>query len=148
MNNYNYYNWYRNLNNNSNMFNSQNINGNYENLNILNPKEGFERGNIFSDLYSQYKNYKPVILKANNQQESKLLELQTICFAIHELNLYLDLYPNDQSILTLFNDYRSKYLNMLKDYEEKYGPLTVDSNANSNSFVWVTESWPWEVKNV
>ena len=44
MNNYKYYDYlYRN-----------NINMN--NQNLFNPKEGFEKGNMFSNLYSEYKN--------------------------------------------------------------------------------------------
>ena len=46
------------------------------------------------------KNYKPEVLKPTNDQERLLYNIQTICFAAHDLNLYLDLNPNDQSIPT------------------------------------------------
>ena len=141
MNNYNYFNydWYRN----SQM-------NNPSNMNLYAPKEGYEKGNLFSNLYNQYKNYKPATLKPKNERESKLQELATTAFAAHELNLYLDLHPEDQSMLTLFNDYRKKADELTKEFERQYGPLNIASSAtvNDNMFAWEENHWPWEVKNV
>lgn len=147
MNNYNYFNydWYRNMNNN---YSNINTNNNYTNLNLFSPNEGFEKGNLFYNLYNQYKNYKPATLKANNEQERKLYELQAICFAAHELNLYLDIYPENQSMLTLFNDYCAQANKLQKEYESKYGPMTIESESNNNNFAWESSIWPWEVNNV
>ena len=137
MNNYKYYDYlYRN-------------NMNMNNQNLYNPKEGFIKGNMFSNLYSEYKNYKPQQLIPQTEQEKLLYELDSISFATHELNLYLDLHPTDQSMVTLFNDYRRKLDELTKKYESMYGPLTVNSNEMENkTFSWVNTSWPWEGKNV
>ncbi len=114
MNNYINYDWYR---NNSYMNNNQ-INNKKSDL--FNPKEGFEKGNMFENLYNQYKNYQPAKLTPTNEREKKLYELSTICFASHELNLYLDLHPEDQSMLTLFNDYQRQITELSKEYEQKF----------------------------
>ena len=114
------------------------------NVDLFNPKEGFEKGNMFSNLYNEYKNYKPLDLKPTNEREKLLYNIQTICFAAHDLNLYLDLNPNDQSMITLFNDYLKKEEELIKEYESKYGPMTVNNNINE----WVNNKWPWEVDNV
>ncbi len=139
MNNYMNYDWYRNTKMNT-----------FTNVDLFTPTEGFEKGNLFRGLYSQYKNYRPATLKPKNEKEKKLFELSAIAFAAHELNLYLDLHPEDQSILALFNDYRKKSNELIREYEEKYGPLTVSSNSleGKNTFVWEKDSWPWEGKNV
>jgi len=138
MNNYINYDWYRNTKMNS-----------FANADLFNPTEAYEKGNLFRELYSQYKNYRPATLKPKNERERKLLELSTIAFAAHELNLYLDLHPEDQSMLALFNDYRKKSNELIREYEEKYGPLTVSSNSiDGNKFTWTTDPWPWEGKNV
>lgn len=119
------------------------------NPSLYGPKEGYEKGNLFANLYSQYKNYQPATLKAKNERENKLYELSAISFAAHELNLYLDLHPNDQSMITLFNDYRIKANELIKEYEKLYGPLTISSNTlDSNVFAWEKDPWPWEVNNV
>lgn len=137
MNNYKYYDYlYRN-------------NMNMNNQNLYNPKEGFIKGNMFTNLYSEYKNYKPQMLNPKNEQERMLYELDSISFAAHELNLYLDMHPEDQSMTTLFNDYRRKLEELTKNYESMYGPLTVNSNEMENkTFSWVNTSWPWEGRNV
>lgn len=137
MNNYKYYDYlYRN-------------NMNMNNPNLFNPTEGFIKGNMFSNLYSEYKNYKPQMLNPKSEQERMLYELDSISFAAHELNLYLDMHPEDQSMVTLFNDYRRKLEELTKNYESMYGPLTVNSNEMENkTFSWVNTSWPWEGRNV
>lgn len=137
MNNYKYYDYlYRN-------------NMNMNNQNLYNPKEGFIKGNMFTNLYSEYKNYKPQMLNPKSEQEKMLYELDSISFAAHELNLYLDMHPEDQSMVTLFNDYRRKLEELTKNYESMYGPLTVNSNEMENkTFSWVNTTWPWEGSDV
>ena len=113
---------------------------------LYSPEEGFNKGNMFSNLYDQYKNYKPVMLRGNTEQEKMYLELARICFAKHDINLYLDLHPDDTSMITLFNDYRERELMLLRQYEERFGPINTDSTVlNSTPFMWVTDGWPWEV---
>ena len=43
-------------------------------------------------------------------KERKLLNIQAIMFIDHDLNLYLDLHPEDQSMVTLFIDYRRQII--------------------------------------
>ena len=137
MNNYKYYDYlYRN-------------NMNMNNQNLFNPQEGFIKGNMFTNLYSEYKNYQPQRLTPRNEREKMLYELDSISFATHELNLYLDMHPEDQSMVTLFNDYRRKLEELTKNYESMYGPLTVNSNEMENkTFSWVNTTWPWEGRDV
>ena len=113
---------------------------------LFSPEEGFNKGNMFSKLYDPYKNYKPVTLRGNTEQERMFLELARICFAKHEINLYLDLHPEDTSMITLFNDYREREMMLLKQYEDKFGPITTNSETlNQTPFMWVKDGWPWEV---
>ena len=139
MNNYIEYDWYRN-----NYLNNQ---YNSNNMSLDNPKDGFEKGNMFKNLYNQYKDYKPAKLIATNDREQKLYDISAMCFAAHELNLYLDLNPDDKSAFMLFMDYEKKTNKMVEEYERMYGPLNVDSKE-MQSFTWSTENWPWEVRNV
>lgn len=113
---------------------------------LYSPEEGFNKGNMFSNLYEQYKNYKPKELVGNNDMEKMFLELARICFAKHDIQLYLDLHPDDVSMIQLFNDYRERENNLLKMYESKYGVINTDSDSlNQTPFVWATEKFPWEV---
>lgn len=146
MNNYPYQNFYYHLNENRNNYYPY-MNNTMQNPSLFNPQEGFEKGNLFQNLYSTYKNYQPMKLTPRNDQERKLQELQTLTFAAHELNLYLDTHPEDQSMMTLFNDYRRKKDELMKQYEEQYGPLTVGSDEmEGNTYSWINSPWPWEVR--
>ncbi len=121
---------------------SQMINNSQPNL--YTPEEGYDRGNLFADLYVGYKNYQPVKLQAKNEKDALFLELSRYAFAAHELNLYLDLHPEDTTMLALFNDYRTRANQLMLNYENKYGPLTVSSDELSSSFLWEEDKWPWE----
>ena len=142
---YNNYDWNRKMNSNMNYYPYMNNNSNNYQMDMFNPTEGFEKGNMFRGLYKQYKNYQPMKLIPKDEREKRLFEIQSICFAAHELNLFLDTHPDNQSMLALFNDYMRKEKELTKEYERMYGPLTVDSiDDNENIFKWVEEKWPWE----
>ena len=114
---------------------------------LFTPAVGFDNGNMFSNLYIPYKNYKPANVSANNERESLMRELGRISFAAHELNLYLDIHPDDTGMITLFNDYREKANQLMSEYDKKFGPLTINSNSlNQTPFMWEKDVWPWEVK--
>lgn len=136
-------------------FNQENINMfNYDNNNyqdraaqrLFDPYEGFLKGNLFRDLYDQYKNYKPARLVPNNEQAELLLNVDQLTFAAHELNLYLDNFPNDRNMIELFNKYQHMANEAIMKYEKKYGPLTVNYPSNSEMFSWQAYSWPWEME--
>ena len=126
----------------------KNNNNNFENNNmpsLFTPAVGYDNGNLFANLYDQYKNYKPVNLRAGNERDNLLLEISRNSFAAHELNLYLDLNPNDSTIITLFNDYRERADKLIREYEAKYGPMTISSdNLTESPFAWQNDIWPWE----
>ena len=115
---------------------------------LLNCKEGYIRGNLFQDLYNPYLNYQPQDLIPQTEQEKCLYELSAVAFAAHELNLYLDLHPEDQSMFMLFTDYQKQMHRLMEEYEEKFGPITVNGKGMINSFNWSQTKWPWEGKNV
>lgn len=125
----------------SNMFLNQN---NSTNQNLADAYEGFLRGNLFNNLYEQYQNYRPARLVPNNEQAELLLNVNQLNFATHELNLYLDVYPDDVNMIRLFNQYQEIASEAVKKYESKYGPLTVNSLSDPNIFSWEAYSWPWE----
>lgn len=138
--NYNYDTWYQ------NMMRNFNSNNNMTGSFLFTPEVAYNNGNLFSNLYSQYKNYRPAQLSANTEKEKLLLDIGRLSFAAHDLNLYLDLNPNDESMLALFNDYRKKADSMINEYESKFGPLNISSNSlETGPFKWINSPWPWEV---
>lgn len=111
-------------------------------LDLFNSYEGFLAGNAFKNEYIPYKNYKPFKVGINSEKEEMLFNISEYCFMMHEMNLYLDIYPDDREALNKFNEYRNKSNELILKYERKYGPLMVKSSDANNSFNWVS-NWPW-----
>lgn len=129
----------------NNTYNQPLYNQSSNNKKILDPYNGFIRGNMFSDLYNGYKLNKPLDITPLNEQADMLTYIDSLCFALIDLNLYLDLYPNDSKIIELFNSYRMEKDEITKEYESKYGPLTLNSDSlNKAPWAWDNMPWPWE----
>lgn len=119
---------------------------NKNNNSILEPYEGFLKGNIFKNLYNPYKNYTPAKLIPNSEKAELLLNVNQLCFISHELNLYLDLFPNDKEMIMLFDKYNKMTNEAKEKYEKKYSPLFVSNVETGSSFSWEEDNWPWEDK--
>ena len=65
-------------------------------LDLFSPYEGYIKGNLFKNLYQEYKNYRPSRLNVNSEKMEMLVNIGQMGFASHELNLYLDIYPNNR----------------------------------------------------
>ena len=114
--------------------------------NIADSQIGFKRGNLFNNLYDEYENYKPQELKATNEREDLILQIDENRFATIELGLYLDLYPNDINALNKYNSYLKKEKELITIYESKYGPMTLISPVQTNTWLWNNSPWLWEVQ--
>ena len=110
---------------------------------FLTPEEGFLRGNLFKEEYVPYKNLTYFKLKGENERESLLLKLMAYSFAINDLNLYLDLHPEDQTAYNLFKKYAKEKDNVEEMYTEKYGPLHL-IETQGQDFNWIKNPWPWD----
>ena len=114
--------------------------------NLVQPYEGYIRGNLFNDLYQQYKNYRPTRLVPSNEQAELLLNVNQLSFAAHEIRLYLDVHPNDTKMISLYNQYQHQANDAIKTYEQKYGPILQSSLSGANAFSWEAYAWPWEME--
>ena len=120
-------------------------NNNYQNDNLFNPYEGLIRGNLFKNIYDPYKNQKPYTIKPMNDQAKMLIDIDSLEFALIDLNLYLDIYPDDKNTIALFNKYRNEQNELLNEYQNKYGPILLNSDAlNNMPWMWDNNPWPWE----
>ena len=118
------------------------------NNNLYGPYEGFMKGNMFKNLYDPFRNYRPIQITPKNAQEEALLNLDQTAFAMHEINLYLDNFPDDQNMINKFNEFRKAYDEMLNNYQSKYGPISINNSYMTESpFTWTKDSWPWDRRN-
>ena len=131
-------NWYKQFDNNFNVSNTKNDK-------YINPLEGFLRGNLFDNLYKPYKNYTYGNLKANNKKEELFYNILMYKFALNELDLHLDIYPNDITMINLYKNYQNEEKKLCNEFEKNYGPLTLNSEyIGNNNWHWINSPWPWE----
>ena len=115
--------------------------------NTFDSYNGFIRGNMFPELYNTYKLSNPYEITPMNELAELLTYIDALSFAMIDLNLYLDVNPNDREALELFNKYRIQNQEYKKQYESKYGPFLLSSDAlNSYPWAWNNSPWPWESK--
>ena len=117
-----------------------------------------EKGTIFpcldlpffksEDNYTIPQNQSSTLNPDEYEQENMLLNICQISFALNDLTLYLDTHSNCSNGLTLLEQLCSERQTLLKQYAEKFNPLTQDSmtglNSNENIFSWTEGPLPWE----
>ena len=60
---------------------------------------------------------------------SFLQQINEVSFAVNDMLLYLDTHPEDQKALRYFSDISDRRNQLMAEYAEKYGPLTIDNAA-------------------
>ena len=131
---------------NSNYMKNNYMNANPAN-NLFDPYDGFIRGNMFPNLYQPYKKDSPYEIQPMNEQAQLLTYLDALHFATIDLNLYLDVHPDNKNMIDLFNQYRTQHEKIKKEYENKYGPLLLCSDSlETYPWAWDDQPWPWQNK--
>lgn len=128
-----------------------NINNNFYNMNqncgMYNPEEGFIRGNMFPNLFDPYKKQQLRRMNPANEKESLMLNIQIHDFALKDMNLYLDVNPNDNCMIRKYNELLSRRNTLVNEYENKYGPivLTISNRSlESTPWAWTQTKSPWK----
>lgn len=120
-------------------------NNNYPQEKTYDPYQGFIRGTMFPSLYDPYKIERPFEIQPMNEQAKILTNIDALTFATIDLDLYLDVNPNDQRAIDLFNQYRAQKQDLMKVYENQFGPLTLGSDTLATyPWIWDERPWPWE----
>ena len=88
--------------------------------------DGYIYGNMFKDEYKPYKNYKVYRLNPSTEKEALKLKIMEEGFIINDLNLYLDLNPNDKDIFEYFKKHEKLLNKYISEYENKYQSLCLN----------------------
>ncbi len=76
-------------------------------------------------------------------RDEMIKQIQMLKFYLIDLGLYLDTHTFDKEIIGIFNDYKEEYCNLVKMYEQQYGPLTVGT-TREDFWNWTQNPWPWD----
>ena len=124
-------------------FNKCGFNGDANPNNLYDVYNGFIRGNMFPDLFNQYKISKPFDVRPMNEQAELLTKVDAYSFAAHDVALYLDTHPNDQDMIRLYDSLNEDVKKVTNEYENKFGPL-LKNGATGYPWAWNESPWPWE----
>ncbi len=113
------------------------------NRDLCSVKDGFLKGNMFTEIYDSYKNMNYLCLAPKSEKEELLLNIYAYDFAINDLNLYLDIYPDDLDKYNYFKECVYESDKLKQSYEKKYGPLNLN-DISSLEYTWYKNPWPWE----
>ena len=118
-----------------------------QNSNIEDTETGFLKGNMFKDLYNQYKNYQPQMISPTNEKERLMYEIQMYNFGMNDLVLYLDTNPKDQNALVKFSNLQDEYKRAVRNYENRFGPINLTSDSLDRlPWPWL-KNWPFGGRN-
>ena len=136
---YNYRDYYNYMNNTYNQPVYKDSNKLFDNYN------GFIRGNMFPHLYNTYKSNEPYPIKPSNEQAKILTDIDALTFSLIDMNLYLDVNPEDRNIIKQYNENLGKLKQYIDMYQDKYGILLPNSMAlNKYPWQWINSPFPWE----
>ena len=101
--------------------------------------EALNRGTLFPGLDLPFMN----VVNTGDVTDTPLAELMAMCFVIHELQLYLDTHPTDREAFRTMKEMLALQQEAQSRYVERYGPLTPGDLAQSETFDWLRDPWPW-----
>lgn len=79
-----------------------------------------------------------------SERTALLKKIDEIQFKAHEIALFLDTHPECTMALNDKKHAEEKYKKLIKEYEEKFGPLTVSAAFGDTGYNWVNAPWPWD----
>ena len=100
---------------------------------------------MFQDEYEPYRNLTYFKLYPKDEKEKLFYQVMAYSFAINDLNLYLDLHPENKEVFNLFKKYVQEEKELCGEYVKKYGPLEVTETLG-NKYDWLNSPWPWETR--
>ena len=70
--------------------------------------------------------------------------LARLDFAIQELAMYLDSFPDAPDALDYYNKLAAERAEVAKQYTREIGPMTIFDNQNPTRWEWGQRPWPWQ----
>lgn len=79
-----------------------------------------------------------------NERRHLMQMISQYGFALSDIILFLDTHPQNQEALEYYQQVNKRYLAAKKEYERRFGPLTITAGQDESQWNWAIQSWPWE----
>ena len=109
-----------------------------ESLKLFSFENSLRYGYSFENEYIPFRNYVPSLPEVKTKKDELILKIMMLTHVGQDLKLYLDVYPKNQEIQKKFRDISMSTNELVRQYEEKFGPLFAGNSLNENGiFSWV-----------
>ena len=81
---------------------------------------------------------------AEMNQTALMDKIRALSFALVETNLFLDGHPRNRAALRYFQRQKTELNRLVKEYEQRFCPMTAMGVQSENEWNWVTCPWPWQ----
>lgn len=82
--------------------------------------------------------------QGNGDCQKLMEQIQAVDFALCEVILYLDAYPDSCEALDTYHKLLCRRRTLQEQYEEACGPITATGNRSTTRWDWVSKPNPWE----
>ncbi|MGD9566854.1 MAG: spore coat protein CotJB [Sedimentibacter sp.] len=79
-----------------------------------------------------------------NEEQSMLLDIQKLEFAIYDLALYLDTHPNDPVALYRHKMLADQLMQLRHAYEAQFGIMSIMGHELGDTWRYIDGPWPWD----
>ena len=104
--------------------------------------EALKTGTLFPGLDLPFK---AAIQAKTKLENTALVELMALDFALQELGLYLTTHAEDQEALQLYWSYVKLSKEGREKYQKLYGPLMQTDLTPEDGYAWLKDPWPWDL---
>ena len=67
-------------------------------------------------------------------------------FALVDVGLFLDINPTNAQALQFYKQHKALKDQLVAEYTNKFGPLTLDNVNVENRWTWTECPWPWQLE--
>jgi len=109
---------------------------------LFSPAQALLQGSLFQELVLPYRNS----VNSGDLKDCLLADLQAVCFAAHDLALFLNTHAYNAEALKYYRELIEARQDLVEAYEREFGPLTAQDAAftSTERWDWVDEPWPWQ----
>ena len=80
------------------------------------------------------------------EREKALKKVQELGFMTDDLRLFLNTPPDCEDAFCALQYYLAEEKEAVKDFEKRYGSLTLEGTAECRGYDWINHAWPWEME--
>lgn len=82
----------------------------------------------------------------SREQEAMMRRVMEYAFAVNDTALFLDTHPDSKEAFYYMRQMQENAAQATKEYEARFGPLSINAAANADTWRWDNAPWPWEME--